>query len=156
MRTVVVESPYGSRDPIEVLINEAYLMLCLQDCLARGEAPFASHALYTRPGVLRDQDIEERRLGMQAGFAIGAKLEATIVYTDLGLTDGMAKGVAHAHSAGRVVEKRSLYVWTTLLMCKLLAGEDNEDHDLSLRFALGNLSHASRVRLIKALDATQG
>jgi hypothetical protein len=37
-----------------------------------GEAPIASHLLYTQPGVLRDEIPEERRHGIDAGLAWGA------------------------------------------------------------------------------------
>jgi hypothetical protein len=33
---------------------------CLHDCLEPGEAPFASHLLYTQPGVLCDGVANER------------------------------------------------------------------------------------------------
>ncbi len=74
----------------------------------RGEAPFASHAIYTLPGVLRDDDPEERALGIRAGFAYRPAVEATIVYTDLGISPGMEAGIKDAALYNRIVEKRSL------------------------------------------------
>jgi hypothetical protein len=77
----------------------------------RGEAPFASHALYTQEGVLDDDVPEQRRLGMDAGFEINSRLEATVVYTDLGMSSGMIEGVQRALDDGRIVEYRSLRTW---------------------------------------------
>lgn len=50
MRRVIIESPYAGN----VEANATYLRRCLRDSLLRGEAPFASHAIYTLPGVLDD------------------------------------------------------------------------------------------------------
>lgn len=69
MRRVYVESPYGSDNPEIIQRNIVYVRACLRDCILRGEAPFASHLLYTQDGVLRDEVPEERTLGMEAGFA---------------------------------------------------------------------------------------
>lgn len=68
MRKVVVESPYAGN----VERNLAYARACLHDCLLRGEAPIASHLLYTQPGVLDDDRPEERKLGIEAGLVWGA------------------------------------------------------------------------------------
>jgi hypothetical protein len=89
MRCVVIESPYAGKDDIEVERNIRYLRACLRDSLMRGEAPYASHGLYTQPGVLDDSDPEQRRLGMDAGFDIGDRLDAVVAYTDFGVTGGM-------------------------------------------------------------------
>ena len=42
----------------------AYARACVADCLRRGEAPIASHLLYTQPGVLDDDVPEERAQGI--------------------------------------------------------------------------------------------
>lgn len=47
MRLVIIESPFAG----DVVRNLRYLRACMRDCLRRGEAPYASHALYTQPGV---------------------------------------------------------------------------------------------------------
>lgn len=107
MRRVILESPYAG----DVERNLRYLRACMRDCLLRGEAPFASHALYTQPGVLDDNDPAERELGIQAGFAWRAVAIATVVYDDLGMTRGMIAGVAHAISIGHPVERRQLPGW---------------------------------------------
>ena len=83
----------------------------MADCFKRGEAPFASHLLYTQPGVLRDEIPEERQLGIYAGLMWGLHAETTVVYTDLGVTKGMREGIAAAQVAGRLVEYRTLENW---------------------------------------------
>ena len=102
MKTVVIESPFAG----DVDRNIAYARACMLDCLRRGEAPFASHLLYTQ--CLDDLDPEERKLGIQAGLALGDKLDLTVVYNDLGISDGMRMGVIHADEIGRPVVHRTL------------------------------------------------
>jgi hypothetical protein len=104
VRLVIVESPYAG----DVERNLQYVRAAMHDCLRRGEAPFASHALYTQPGVLDDDKADERRLGIEAGLAWGAKAHATVVYGDLGMTEGMRLGVTRAQLVGRPVEWRNL------------------------------------------------
>ena len=108
MELVQVESPYASDFDRVVTFHEWYLAACLRDCLLRKEAPFASHGLYTLPGVLRDRDKEERALGIAAGFAFRSVTTLTAVYEDLGRTPGMEKGIEDAKGAGRRIEYRRL------------------------------------------------
>ena len=107
MRLVVVETPYAG-NLIRRWLNRRYARRCLHDCLTRGEAPFASHLLYTQPGVLRDGVVGERRLGIDAGLCWGRVAAASVIYTDRGISSGMAYGIAAASVAGRPVEYRSL------------------------------------------------
>ena len=93
---VIVESPYAGDTDLEVERNLAYLRACMRDCLQRGEAPFASHGLYTQPGVLRDGVPAERELGIRSGFAWRRRAARTVVYTDLGLSPGMLLGIDDA------------------------------------------------------------
>ncbi len=104
MRRVIIESPYAGN----VEKHLTYLRAALRDSLGRGEAPFASHAIYTQPGVLNDDDPSERRHGIEAGFAWRQAAEATVVYTDLGIAPGMQKGIDHAEELGQPVEYRTL------------------------------------------------
>jgi hypothetical protein len=104
MRRVILESPYAG----DVAMNLAYCRAAMADCLRRGEAPFASHALYTQPGVLDDAIPEERALGIDAGLTWGGVADATVVYTDRGVTSGMRQGVDRAREHGRPVEFRTL------------------------------------------------
>lgn len=105
MKLVVIESPFAG----DIDRNLRYLRACMADCLRRGEAPFASHALYTQPGVLDDGDTAQRKLGMDAGFAWREMAEATVVYTDLGVSRGMLAGIKHAQTvADHTIEYREL------------------------------------------------
>jgi hypothetical protein len=104
MRRVIIESPYAG----DIAANEAYARAAMHDCLLRGEAPLASHLLYTQPGVLRDSDPAERALGIEAGLVWGELADATIVYTDLGISNGMRLGIDRAVHGGRPVEYRTI------------------------------------------------
>jgi hypothetical protein len=108
LRLVVLESPFAGAENGEVERNIAYARKCLRDCLRRNEAPIASHLLYTQVGVLDDKLTEERKLGISAGLAWAEKAEATVVYTDLGISEGMKKGIRHAIQCGRSVVYRKL------------------------------------------------
>lgn len=104
MRLVIIESPYAG----DVEKNLRYLRACMADCLRRGEAPFASHALYTQPGVLNDSLADERKLGMEAGFAWQNVAAGVVVYADLGVSTGMAKGINLASQRDLRIEIRYL------------------------------------------------
>lgn len=101
---VVIESPFAG----DVAKNLKFLRACMRECLLRGEAPFASHALYTQEGVLRDEDPEERKLGMEAGFRWGEAAQKVIVYDNLGVSGGMEKGIERAKELGLPIEWRKL------------------------------------------------
>lgn len=104
MMTVVIETPYAG----DIEKNMRYLRACMRDCLLRHEAPYASHTLYTQPGVLRDDVPEERKLGIEAGFAFRSRMDKTVVYTDLGYSTGMKYGIKHATEIGHPIEYRQL------------------------------------------------
>ena len=106
MRLVIIESPYAG----DISANVEYARAAVRDSLSRGEAPIASHLLYTQPGVLRDEVPEERQWGIDAGLAWRHVSEATVVYTDRGMSKGMEYGIAAARAAGKPVEFRSLGV----------------------------------------------
>lgn len=108
MMRVLIESPYAG----DVERNLRYLRACMRDCLSRGEAPFASHALYTQPGVLDDDDPAERALGIAAGLEYHGAVDYVVVYSDLGLSDGMKHGITIAIERGLDVEYRKLPGWT--------------------------------------------
>lgn len=131
MRCVWIESPYNSSDPTVRSINYQYALCAMQDCLLRGEAPCASHLLYTQVPSMRcrkdssllidhvicadDNDPLVRCVGrtaaIQAGLTIAQRFDVTVVYTDLGITEGMQLGIERAKQDGRLVEYRSLDMW---------------------------------------------
>ncbi len=116
MKLVIIESPLGTNadgsrcTPEQFEKNQRYAEACMLDSLRRGEVPFASHVLY--PLVLKDADPEERKLGMEAGFAVadafniakcysdthtgpgGVRVHCTAaVYSDRGISSGMVTGI---------------------------------------------------------------
>jgi len=101
---VIIETPFKGDEGR----NAKYLAAALSDSLNRGEAPFASHAIYTLPGVLNDDVPVERELGMEAGFAWQRVASKTVVYRDLGISSGMVSGINLALSNGLGLEFRSL------------------------------------------------
>lgn len=113
MRLVIVESPYAGRGNIlqrwfRRWRNKLYARACIRDCLLRGEAPFASHLLYTQKGVLRDEVPDERRLGMTSGWEWMRVAHAVVIYIDRGISPGMHSAELLANSLGMIVEYRSL------------------------------------------------
>ena len=107
-KLVVVESPYKADTSEELERNIQYARRCMKDCFKRGEFPFASHLLYIQPGILDDNKPHERKLGIEAGLAWTSYADTTVVYTDLGISEGMKQGIARAQKERRFVEYRSL------------------------------------------------
>jgi hypothetical protein len=103
-RLVIVESPFNG----DSKVNIEYAKKCMRDCFMKGEFPFASHLLYTQEGILDDKIPGERTLGIEAGLKWGKLADATIVYTDLGISPGMEKGIERAKQEGRPVEFRKI------------------------------------------------
>lgn len=108
MRRVIIESPYGSDDPKILAENIRYARRAVRDSLSRGEAPIASHLLYTQEGILDDNNPEERQWGIDAGLEWHAGAEATVVYTDRGISRGMKYGIAFAERLGTPIEYRTI------------------------------------------------
>lgn len=104
MKKVIIESPYAG----DINRNTDYARKCMRDSLLRGEAPLASHLLYTQEGVLDDNTPQERQLGIEAGLLWGREAEATIVYNDYGISTGMQYGINAAIKAGREIIFRSI------------------------------------------------
>lgn len=104
MTCVILESPFAGN----VERNVAYAKLCLKDCLLRGEAPIASHLLFTQPGILDDTKPEERKLGIGAGHAWMDRADKVVVYHDFGFSSGMDAGIREAVRNDTPVEFRRL------------------------------------------------
>jgi len=104
MQLVIIESPFAG----SVKENIDYARQCVRDSLGRGEAPIASHLLYTQPGILRDEVKSERQWGIDAGLAWRAVAQLSAVYTDRGITSGMEYGIAAANDSGIPVEYRTI------------------------------------------------
>lgn len=107
MKLVIIESPYAG----DIEENLRYLRACMRDSLLRGEAPYASHGLYTQPGILRDEVPAERNHGIQAGFAWRKVGELTAFYINLGWSSGMVLGHEDCLAKGKPYEIRELEGW---------------------------------------------
>ena len=109
MERVILESPYAADTEEGIFLNEAYGELCMHDCLVNhNEAPYASHLLYTREFVLRDDVPADRKLGIEAGFFWRDVADKTVFYEDLGMTKGMVQGVDDCMEKGKSFERRRL------------------------------------------------
>ena len=93
MPNVILESPFKGNTPKVQDRNIFYAQLCMKDCLDRGEAPFASHLLYTQPHILSDILKEDRAKGISAGLSWGRYADYILVYTDLGISGGMTSSI---------------------------------------------------------------
>ena len=116
-KLVILESPFkgvGSTDDDvqrDREMKKGYARSCMRHCLLMNEAPMVSHLLYTQEGVLCDDDPVERDLGISAGLAWGGQAVMTVVYTDLGISQGMKLGIDAAARLNRPVEYRTLPGW---------------------------------------------
>lgn len=112
MRRVILESPYQAGTGLKGLVgrwmNRRYARRCVRHSLSLGEAPIASHLLYTQPGILRDHDAHERQWGIAAGLAWRQVADASVVYIDRGVSIGMQHGIIAAEEAGIPVIMRSI------------------------------------------------
>lgn len=104
MERVIIESPFHGDTDAEAEQYAGYARRALLDSLRRGEAPFASHLLYTQ--VLNDAEPDERRDGIAAGLEWGRVADMTVVYRDYGVSSGMHVGIRSAERLGRRVIDR--------------------------------------------------
>ena len=104
MIKAIIESPYAG----DIETNVEYARACVRDSLRRGEAPLASHLLYTQPGILNDDDPQERQLGIDAGLEWLAAADKHVFYVDRKLSRGMAFALSKAKETGANVEVRKL------------------------------------------------
>lgn len=95
MRKVIIESPFAG----DVERNKTYLQRCIRDCIQRGESPYASHQMLT--DALDDLDPEERKAGIEAGFAWADDADLVVFYTDYDISEGMMKAFERHVEDGR-------------------------------------------------------
>ena len=105
MKRVVIESPLKG----DYERNRAYAKLAVRDCLKRGEAPYASHLFFDQPGILDDKILEERELGIKAGYAWGDAAQLAAFYMDLGMSNGMQRALERWRNNGVEIEYRYLF-----------------------------------------------
>lgn len=101
---VIIESPYAG----DVARNVAYARRAVRHSILRGEAPYASHLLYTQDGILNDLVPEERAIGMFAGQAFTRFASLVAVYSDLGISGGMEAGIRVAKVWDVPIEYRKI------------------------------------------------
>lgn len=107
---VIIESPFRGEKDHDLFRNIRYLRMAVRDSIMRGEAPFASHGLYTQDGVLADTDPGERALGMACGWEWMRVADKVVVYQDLGISDGMKHGIDQAKRLGKPIEYRTILI----------------------------------------------
>lgn len=113
MRRVLVESPFSGPTPEQEEEHIRYARACIKDALSHGEAPLASHILYTQPGILDDDIPHERQWGIDAGIEWYTVAQGCVVYTDYGISKGMQYGIDRAVKQGIPVEYRTVPGWKT-------------------------------------------
>lgn len=109
MRLVILESPFKAITTELQARNIAYLKEAIAHSLHLGESPISSVLTWATSSILDDQDPSERKLGMEAGFAWYRVAESCVVYEDLGISDGMLKGIRVAISAQIEVIHRTIH-----------------------------------------------
>lgn len=106
MRRVIIESPFAGETPEELAANIAYARACCADAWKRGEDPFASHLLY--PQFLDDKNAEERKAGIERGYAMWPHAAVIVFYVDRGISNGMKAALARAFELNHPFEKRTI------------------------------------------------
>ena len=103
MNRVLLVSPFRGEEKR----NREYLNECILDCVRRGEAPFASHKMYT--DSLEDSREDERKLGFECEEAWLAVADLVVVYYDYGISEGMAHTIQKATDNHIPVRTRLLW-----------------------------------------------
>jgi len=96
MLKVIIESPYAGKTEK----NIRYARLCVKDSILRGEAPLASHLLYTQEGILNDESPTERAIGILLGLEWLSCADAQVFYVDYGMSKGMKEAEAMGEKNG--------------------------------------------------------
>ena|SRR5882757_7178459 len=106
-KLVILESPYAG-NLWQRWRNRCYARRCMRDSLMRGEAPIASHLLFTQKGILCDERPLERIIGIEAGLEWCRAAELMVIYTDRGLSGGVRAAIIEAAMHKLPVEYRAL------------------------------------------------
>lgn len=117
MRIVCLESPFkpsegdiakyaGRYSAAELLRqNLAYARLALLNALKLGEAPLASHLLYTQ---VWSETADLRDAGIKAGIELHHRADLVALYVDLGTSGGMKLASDNARLVGTEITTRSI------------------------------------------------
>lgn len=79
----IIASPYNG----DTSRNTIYLKRCVLHSIKQGEVPFAGHGFF--PQYLDDASEQERREGMELGFAFWRAAIEVAFYADYGFSPGM-------------------------------------------------------------------
>lgn len=105
---VVIESPWAGLGAGERAL--IYLRQCIRDSLARGEIPWASHAMLANTRALYEEDEEQRAEGLEVNKAmILGHAQLVVFYTDHGMSQGMQAARRWCSMFGKKVEERKVY-----------------------------------------------
>lgn len=158
MRLVVIESPFAG----DVEANTAYARRALANSLGKGEAPIASHLLYTQ--VLFDENPDERKIGIEAGLAWADGAELHAFYVDRGISKGMAAALKRAVGKRGTIVFRSLENRTGIIAVHDESGQHDvaigqewtaPDPVITLQDLLGLVSHHVPRKTIRAWSRQQ-
>lgn len=108
MKLTILESPYAAATQEILDIHIWYARSAMKQLLLEGYAPFASHLLYTQPGILDDNIQQERNQGILAGMLWSQHCSQVHMFIDLGISPGMASARRQHNDLGRVVINRRL------------------------------------------------
>lgn len=109
LQAVYVCSPLRANTEVERARNIEYARAVTLDSERRGEAPFTPHLLYTQ--IFDDNVQEERERAMKAAIVWFSRADKVVVYTDLGISQGMREEMVLAVAQRRMVEERTLPGW---------------------------------------------
>lgn len=91
---VIIESPFRADHVRKIEHNVAFGLRVCKLAISEGLAPFGSHLFF--PGLLDDNDPDERRIGIECGWSIG--VHADQVWFCLRLGEKMSEGMRISHS----------------------------------------------------------
>lgn len=118
-KLVILESPFADNEKLYI----DYARAAVADSLGRGEAPIASHLLYTQPGILNDKIAEERAKGIAAGLAWLDKADQHVFYIDYGMSPGMNDAIRKSMRENRDIELRKIIKEKHMPNEKIKAGD---------------------------------
>jgi hypothetical protein len=105
---VVIESPWAGLGAGERAAE--YLRNCIRDSLARGEIPWASHAMLAATRALYEEDEDQRIEGLEVNKMFILHYASRVAfYTDHGLSPGMAMARRWAGMHGKIIEERKIF-----------------------------------------------
>lgn len=107
MRKVVLDTPFTCEDRDTQIKYFEYLLACMFNSLDLGEAPINTAYLYGL--VLEPVDLKSRTVRLQATHRWISQASALVLYTDYGVSPGMALSMKYAAENGIPIEHREIY-----------------------------------------------